>query len=373
MAPLKVVVIGTRGIPRIQGGVERHCEELYPRLVQRGCAVTVVRRSCYVEEDNRLSEYRGVKLHDLYAPRKKSLEAIVHSFLAVCYARRVGADVLHCHAIGPSIVVPFARLLGLKVVMTHHGPDYDRKKWGALARFVLRLGERLGVKYANRVIVISEVIRTLVKEKYGRTDAALIYNGVPAPRFVSATTYVHSLGLEPRRYVLALGRFVEEKGFDLLVRAFAAWQRQAGTQGEGAAYHLVLAGTADHEDAYSARLRQLAQEHGVVLTGFIRGEKLDELMTHAALFVLPSFHEGLPISLLEAMSYNLPVLVSDIPANREVGLPAADYFPCGDERALEEALAAKLSGGELGRCTYDMSRYDWDYIAGQVCQLYHNL
>lgn len=374
--PMKVVVIGTRGIPRIQGGVETHCEELYPRLVEKGCEVVVVRRSCYVRPDNRMEEYRGVKLHDLYAPRKKSLEAIVHSFLAVCYARKVHADVLHCHAVGPSLVVPFARLLGLKVVMTHHGPDYDRKKWGFMARFALRLGERWGVRFANRVIVISALIRDMLEKKYHRCDTALIYNGASRPVLAEGTGYVRSLGLESGRYVVALGRFVEEKGFDLLIRAFSAYEKGLSA-GKGASekqqYRLVIAGAADHKSAYAASLRRLAEENSVVLAGFLRGSRLNELMTHAALFVLPSFHEGLPISLLEAMSYRLPVLVSDIPANREVGLPVEDYFLCGDETALEKALSEKLRDGAVGRKDYDLSLYDWDYIAGQVYQVYESL
>ena len=271
---------------------------------------------------------------------------------------------LHIHAIGPALLTPFARLLGLKVVMTHHGPDYDRQKWNKVAKAMLRLGERMGARFANEVIVISTVIDHILREKYHRENAHLIYNGVNIPTVAETNDYIRSLGLEPHRYVLAVGRFVEEKGFDLLIKAFA------GIPHDG--YKLVIAGDADHEDHYSTLLKQLAREHDVVLTGFIRGARLNELFSQARLFVLPSFHEGLPIVLLEALSYRLPVLVSDIPANRLSCLAPSDFFATGDVTSLEEALRRKLAEGDT-RTTYDLSPYNWDYIATQVDAVYRRL
>ena len=361
---MKIVVTGTRGIPDIQGGVETHCEELYPRLAAMGHDVTVVRRSCYVTPQNRAESYKGVRLKDIYAPRKKSVEAIVHTFLAILYARRVKADVLHIHAVGPALLTPFARLLGLKVVVTHHGPDYDRQKWNKVAKAVLRMGERMGALFANEIIVISTVIDDILRRKYHRENAHLIYNGVNMPVPAETTGYIRSLGLEPHKYVLAVGRLVEEKGFDLLVKAFDSIPHEG--------CKLVIAGDADHEDRYSTTLKQLARERGVVLTGFVRGARLNELFSHARLFVLPSFHEGLPIVLLEALSYCLPVLVSDIPANRLSCLPADAFFATGDIRSLQECLARKLAQAD-SRCRYDLSPYNWDYIATQVEAVYRGL
>ncbi|MDE7387293.1 MAG: glycosyltransferase family 4 protein, partial [Muribaculaceae bacterium] len=324
---MKIAVIGTRGIPDIQGGVETHCEELYPRLAAMGFDITLMRRSCYVNDT--LKEYKGVRLIDIYAPRKKSLEAIIHTTLAVIKARRLGVDAVHCHAVGPSIVIPLARLLGLKVVMTHHGPDYDRKKWGRMAKTVLKTGERWGVRNASRVIVISNVINDIIKRKYNRRDASLIFNGVNTPTKSTDTDYIASLGLTPGRYIVALGRFVAEKGFHDLITAFGL--SSAASLG----YRLVIAGDADHEDEYSASLKKQAREAGTVLTGFIKGERLNQLMSHAALFVLPSYHEGLPIALLEAMSYNLDVIVRDIPANTIDELEPTDFFRTGDIDSLK--------------------------------------
>jgi glycosyltransferase involved in cell wall biosynthesis len=361
---MRIVVTGTRGIPNILGGVETHCQELYPSIVDLGCEVILIRRSCYVTADNRIEKYKNVLLKDIYAPKKKSLEAIVHTFLAVIEAKKLKADVLHIHAIGPALLTPFARLLGLKVVVTHHGPDYDRRKWGKLAKFLLKAGEYLGVKYANEIIVISSVINDIVRKKYNRTNAHLIFNGVPAPVKILSTDYIESLGLQKRQYILAMGRFVPEKGFDLLINAFAKMDKPK--------YQLVIAGDADHETSYSIQLKKEAQKHGIVLTGFITGAKLQELVTHTALFVLPSYHEGLPIALLEAMSYNLDVLVSDIPANIAIGLPTECYFHAGSVRDLTEHLS-KATKKTAQPVSYNMEKYNWKEISQQVMEVYYIL
>ena len=164
---MKIVVTGTRGIPNVMGGVETHCEELFPRISDRGFDVTLIRRSNYVKDD--LKEWKGVKLVTLPSPKKKSFEAIIHTFRAINKAKKLGADVLHVHAIGPALLVPYAKLLGMKVVFTHHGPDYDRDKWGLAAKTILKLGERMGCMFADDVIVISDVIKNLIARKYGRT------------------------------------------------------------------------------------------------------------------------------------------------------------------------------------------------------------
>lgn len=358
---MKIVVIGTRGIPNIQGGVETHCQQLYPRIAAMGHDVTVIRRSCYITPDNNILSYRGVKLIDLYAPRIKSIEAIVHTFLGAIKARQLDADIVHVHADGPSMMAPICRLLGMKVVMTNHGPEYDRKKWGKLAKIVLKFGEYIGTKFSNQVIVIAQFINNILVEKYNRTDANLIFNGVETPTKSSSTDYIEQLGLKPQKYVLAVGRFVEEKAFHDLIEAFAS----LGDTG----YKLVLAGDADHEDEYSIRLKDIAKKHHVVLTGFIRGEKLNQIYTHAALFCLPSYHEGLPISLLEAMSYNLDVAVSDIEANRLSCLNVNDFFNTGNTEQLSQLLKKKLSAPHLNR-VYDLSLYNWDHIARQVVEVY---
>lgn len=363
MKQISVTVLGTRGIPHVLGGVETHCHSLYPELHRQfGLAVTVLARAPYV--NYRSGEFEGVALKALPAPKKKSLEAILHSLLAALYCRRHPCDLVHVHAIGPGLVVPLLRLLGKRVVFTHHGPDYDRQKWGALAKWVLRLGERWAVRYASEVIVISEVINEAIRRQYDRHDAHLIYNGVKRVALPDADKREQTLarfGLTAGRYLVAVGRFVEEKGLHDLIAAY----RQLDTE-----LPLVLVGDADHPSPYSDRLKRMADETpGVIRTGFLNGEALISVFSQAALFAMPSYHEGLPIALLEALSFSLPVVVSDIPANLAVALQQECYFSVGDVRALAERLNAQLTRGKVDYSDY-LQRYDWQRIAGQTMAVY---
>lgn len=369
---MKIIVTGTRGIPNVMGGVETHCEELFPRIARRGFDVTVIRRSSYVNDG--LTEWRGVKLVDVESPKKKSFEAIIHTFRAINEAKRLGADVLHVHAIGPALLVPYAKLLGMRVMFTHHGPDYDRDKWGAAAKTVLKLGERMGCMFADDVIVISDVIRNLIKRKYGRTQHVhLIYNGVSQPEVCDYPEYFEELGIEKGKYILGMCRFVPEKNLHHLVAAFGRIKNeQLKGKNTGDDIKLVLAGDTDFEDDYSRSLKDMARKNGVVLTGFIKGRKLHSLLTNCRCYCLPSSHEGLPIALLEAMSYGVKVIVSDIPANKEVGLPESDYFPVGDVDALTAKLKDVIAQ-PLQHFDYDMTKYDWEKIADQVAEIYKNL
>lgn len=361
---MKIVVTGTRGIPNIMGGVETHCEELFPRIAKRGFDVTVIRRTDYVKDD--LKEWKGVKLVNIDSPKKKSFEAIIHTFRAINEAKRLKADILHIHAIGPALLVPYAKMLGMKVVFTHHGPDYDRDKWGFAAKTMLKLGERMGCMFADEVIVISDVIRNLIKRKYNRTSHVhLIYNGVSQPEICDYPEYFKELGIEKGKYILGMCRFVPEKNLHHLVEAFT----KVKSRNEVEDIKLVLAGDTDFEDDYSRSLREMARKNGVVLTGFIKGKKLHSLLTNCLCYCLPSSHEGLPIALLEAMSYGVKVIVSDIPANKEVGLPESDYFPVGNVDALTEKLKTVVNQ-PLQHIDYDMKKYDWEKIADQVRDVY---
>ena len=361
---MKIVVTGTRGIPNIMGGVETHCEELFPRIAKRGFDVTVIRRTDYVKDD--LKEWNGVKLVNIDSPKKKSFEAIIHTFRAINEAKRLKADILHIHAIGPALLVPYAKILGMKVVFTHHGPDYDRDKWGFAAKTMLKLGERMGCMFADEVIVISDVICNLIKWKYNRTSHVhLIYNGVSQPEICDYPEYFNELGIEKGKYILGMCRFVPEKNLHHLVEAFTKIKNRDEVED----IKLVLAGDTDFEDDYSRSLREMARKNGVVLTGFIKGKKLHSLLTNCLCYCLPSSHEGLPIALLEAMSYGVKVIVSDIPANKEVGLPESDYFPVGNVDALTEKLKTVVNQ-PLQHIDYDMKKYDWEKIADQVRDVY---
>lgn len=358
---MKIIVVGTRGFPYIQGGIETHCQGLYPQLVKLGCDVTVIRRKPYITEANNQKEYLGVKFKDTWAPKSKSFEALVHTFFAVIYCRFKSPDIVHFHAIGPSLVVPLARLLGMKVVVTTQGPDYDRQKWNKLAKSMIKLGEYFAVKCSNALIVVSNVINNLIIKHYNYTKSYLIYNGVNMPVKSTDDAYIRSLGLEKNKYIIAVARFVEEKGFDYLIDGYI----KTGI----ANYKLVLVGDADHETAFSQYLKKKAVDNNIVMTGFIKGAQLNEVFSHARLFVLPSFHEGLSLALLEGLSYRLDVLVSDIPANTEVNLSQDSYFKVGNIDDLADKMQNKLIT-ENYTGTFDLTNYRWDNIAQKTYGVY---
>ncbi len=365
---MKVFVAGTRGFPDIPGGVETHCQNLYPRLVRLGCKVTVFRRTPYLEKP-RLKSFRGVRFIDLWCPRLKHLEAVVHTFLAVVIAALASADILHIHCSGPALFVPLARLLGLKVVLRSVGAGYERKNWGPFAKAVLRLGEKLGTRYANRNITITQHIQDSIRQKYG-VESDLIPNGVEIPATPASAGYLRKWGLEKKKYAFTAGRFDAGKGFHELIEAFG---------GLPAEWKLVIAGQANHPSAYSQALEASArQTKGVVLTGFITGEELRQLFAHCGLFVLPSHHEGLSFAMLEALSYGNSVLLTDIPANKAIPLRPDRYFRAGDVEDLRQKMAYWMERGITDAEKEEnlrmlRERHDWDVIAERTLAVYRSV
>jgi glycosyltransferase involved in cell wall biosynthesis len=387
---LKIVVLGTRGFPNIQGGVEKHCQELTRSLAKNGCDVTVLTRAPYI--DRSITNYNNVKLIHLPAIKNKFLEAYCHTFLGVIVARRLNPDVLHIQAIGPGFFSLFARILGLKVVLTSHGSNYKHQKWGRFSRLFLRVCEYMGIKFANQVIAISQTIADEIQLQYNR-KVTVIPNGVVLPKLINEIAClpagrllpplnqrgdrndaISRFGVKTGKYILAVGRFVEGKGFEDLIPAFAGMTNGFGEITKD--WKLVIAGDADHEDEYSRELKKKAQAvPGVVLTGFLSGEPLQELYSNARLFVLPSYYEGLPIVLLEAMSYGLSCIASDIPANREVGLPEERLFKAGDIQALSikiiEYIKKPMDAEEKAQQIKLISeKYNWDKIAEKTLDVY---
>lgn len=368
---MKVFVLGTRGFPNVQGGIETHCEHLCPRLVQHGCDIRVFTRSSYISRKQRSKQWRRVKFIHLWAPRNKYLEALVHTFLGIIISRAKSADCVHVHAIGPSVCIPLARMLGLRVVMTHHGPDYNRAKWGPFAKFVLRLGESLGLRYAHRVIVVSRSVLESLRLTYERKRLVFIPNGVEQLASSTGNTLLQKFDLTPQQYILAVGRFVPEKGLHDLIEAYSRMRTNATK--------LVIVGGPVHESAYSRLLRKTAETtNGVVLTGVLNRKQLSELYAHTRLFVLPSYYEGLPISLLEAISYGAPVLVSDIAPHREIPLPDYRYFPAGSIEILTQKIATLCRTPKPQREIEDakntiLKTYNWDRIACATKNVYRDL
>lgn len=359
---MKIYVTGSRGIPAIPGGVEKHCEELYPRVVSLGHEVRISRRKQFVR--NGEGTWKGVQLEDINCPSTRSLEAIVHTFISIFRAKIWGADIVHIHAIGPALFTPLARVLGMKVVVTTHGADYERAKWGVLAKFMLALGEKAACIWANTVIAISTGIHRAISPR--ANDTRLIPNGVRMPVKSSSTDYIAKLGLTEERYILAVGRFVPEKGFHDLVGAF----NRIDTE-----YKLVLVGDSDHPDKYSNDLKNSAsKDDRIIQTGYITGDSLNQIYSNADILVLPSYHEGLPFVLLEAMSYGLYPVVSNIDANLEVGLEPRHYFRVGEQDELKTLLESLLVKLQSEECKTDFSqllkKYGWNDIAKKTVDVY---
>jgi glycosyltransferase involved in cell wall biosynthesis len=363
---MRVYVIGTRGFPGIQGGVEKHCESLYPLIGRNDWQVTVFRRKPYVDSGNESVIFKNIFFKDIWTIKEKSFEAIIHSFIAalICIIER--PDIVHVHNIGPSLVLPLLKLGRLKTVVTYHSPNYEHSKWSPLAKLILKTGERFVTLFADQIIFVSKTQH----HKISSNNKSLIANGVFLPVPSSSSDCLQKIDVQPKQYILAVARFVPEKGLHDLIEAFSS---------QNEPYKLVIAGDADHETDYSRDLcRRASEDPRIVMTGYVTGEPLNQLYTHARLFVLPSYHEGLPIVLLEAMSYGLPVLVSDIPANKEVGLPQERYFKCGDINDLKEKITAlierDLTSDEQEKIRGQIeAKYNWDCIADQTIAVYRKV
>lgn len=362
------MVCGLRGFPDVQGGVETHSQHLYPLIVDQGCRVTVLTRHRYQVYPS--TSWKGVFFKRIWAPKISVFEAIVHTLLCVLYAAIKRPDVLHIHAIGPSMLTPLARLFRLKVVVTNHGPDYDREKWGSLARVVLRMGEAFGMRYSNRRIVISDVIADLVKNNYG-ANSDIIPNGVRMPELLKPADTLRRFELLPERYILLVSRLVPEKRHLDLIEAYKRL--------DDPEWKLAIVGSADHQSNYEQEvLAAAAATPGVVCTGFLSGDELGEVFSNAGVFVLPSSHEGLPIALLEALSYGLPAVASDIPAHLCVKLPQECYFPLGDVARLVSRLKEQIdipltAGSRADTRTFVQKNYNWPDIAQLTLGVYQSL
>ena len=367
-----IAVIGTRGLPDVLGGVERHCEELYTRLVAQGFDVLVMSRSPYVSAP-RWSTWRGVRLRKVWAPRGKGVEAFWHSFVSVGLARAAGARVVHVHAIGPGLVVPLARRLGMRTVFTHHGRDYVRDKWGRAARAVLRAGERAAVRHADAVLAVSREIEESVRTDFGR-EAVYAPNGIAvAPRPAAAVdTTLEGLGLKRGGYVVAVTRLVPEKGIHDLVDAVS---------GADDIPMAIVVGEGGHRSAYADRLKAAAPAK-VRFLGFQPHAVTLDLVRGARVFVLPSYHEGLPIALLEALACGTPVVASAIAANREVIADRAYgwHVEPRDVAGLRAAVrqAWRLDGPERealatrGQALV-AEHFSWEHTAACVARVYRAL
>lgn len=362
---IRVAVTGTRGMPGVPGGIERHVEELYPRLARLGVDVTVYARRQYVPGSCVVD---GVNVISLPSFGGRNGEALSHTALSLIHASRHDFDLVHVHAMGPGVLLPLARLLGLRPsVFTFHSFDYRRSKWGPGARAFLRFSEWVSIRSADAVIAVSEAGTEHIMRRYHRS-VRHIPNGPGRLRRRAPGEVISRLGLTPGGYVLAVGRLSPEKCLEDLIIA----QTQALPR-----LQLVLVGDTSYTDEYIARLRALAGP-GVIFPGYLQGEALEELYSCALIYAITSEIEGLSVSLLEAMSLGCAVVASDIAGNREAlgDLPAGLTYPARDRAALGAALRALSENASLRESLAAAAAarvravFDWDAIAAATLDVY---
>lgn len=376
--PVRVAMIGQKGLPATFGGVEHHVEELGSRLVDEGIEVTVYCRSSYAADGGEPvpEYYKGMHLVTTPTVPSKHLDAIVHSLTSTVHAIRSGHDVIHFHALGPGLVAPVARFASrAKVVLTVHGLDHERAKWGGPAQTILAVAHWMSGHVPDAVVTVSRSLAEHYESHFG-VDAAYIPNGVGEPRpGPLPERFTREFGLEPGGYVLFVGRIVPEKRPDLLVEAMAQVPEDIP---------VAIVGDSSFSDEYVDRLREMGlADRRIVFPGYVYGDDLGALYSNAAVFVQPSDLEGLPLTLLEAVSYGLPIVASDIAPHHEV-LDGCDcgahrMFRAGDASDLARALRGVLEDLELSRRAARLEvdtllrPYRWQAAATELAALYRKV
>ena len=370
---MKIAMIGHNRIPSREGGVEIVVEELSSRLVLMGHSVTAYNRKGKNvadknadKEAHKLKSYKGIRIVHVPTPDMKALNAIVYSFLATIGALLGNYDVIHYHAEGPCSMLVIPHFFGVRTVATIPGLDWQRAKWGGFATKFLKFGEKIAAKYADEVIVLSRNVQQYFLDNYNR-QTIYIPNGVNRTEFLEPDRIVKKFGLEKEKYILYLGRIVPEKGITYLLEAFSKVDTDM---------KLVIAGGGSHSGDFMDQVTELAKKDDrVIMTGFVQGNTLTELFSNCYMYVLPSDIEGMPISLLEAMSFGRRCLASDIPENKEACREYAQYFKKSDIESLREKLRESLEDPSKYRSfdeimNYCYKRFDWNKVTGASVRLY---
>ena len=374
---MKIAMIGQKRIPSREGGVEIVVEELATRMAKLGYEVTCYNRKGKNvldknEKVQKIKEYKGVKIKEVLTIDKKGLAAMTSSFFGTIKILFSDANVVHYHAEGPCAMIPLIKFFSRKkIIATIHGLDWQRAKWGTgFASRYIKFGEKMAAKYADEVIVLSLNIQNYFKEVYNR-ETKFISNGVSKPNILKANIITQKYNIKKDDYILFLGRIVPEKGIHYLINAFNNIKTNK---------KLVISGAASDTESYYMKLKKLANNNeNIIFTGFVKGRELEELYSNAYLYVLPSDLEGMPLSLLEAMSYGNCCLTSDIPECSNVIDNYGITFKKGNEKDLQKELANLLDNKKLvdkykeNSRDYILSKYDWNKVVETTIELYNEV
>ena len=369
---VKIAMLGHKSIPSRQGGIEIVVEELAVRMAALGHQVTIYNRSGHHVsgkefDQKKLREYKGIRMKYVPTIDKKGLAAMSASFFAAVAAAFGKYDVVHFHAEGPCAMLWLPKLFGKRCIATVHGLDHQRAKWGKFASTYIMLGEKCAVRFADEIIVLSEGVQKYFLDTYGR-KTRFIPNGVNRPVLHEAEIIKDKFGLEKDTYILFLGRLVPEKGLRYLIRAF----KQVKTDKK-----LVIAGGSSDTDEFASELWEMARDDDrIIFTGFVQGQELDELYGNAYVYTLPSDLEGMPLSLLEAMSYGNCCLVSDIDECASVVKDKALIFKKSDVNDLKEKLQLACDQPKIVEqmkaeaADFICGKYNWDDVVKETLSLY---
>lgn len=368
-----IAMFGQKRVPSREGGVEIVVEQLSKRMASQGHSVTCYNRRGHhvsgAQFDGKTDKvFENVRICSVPTVEKKGLAAVSSSFFASLCCGFGKYDVIHIHAEGPAFFSFLPKWMGKKVIVTVHGLDWNREKWrsGFASKFI-RQGERNAVRWADEIIVLSQAVQDYFRDTYGRRTV-LIPNGVNRPKKISADQIRSRFGLEGQGYILFLGRLVPEKGLRYLIEAF----RQVKTDKK-----LVIAGGSSDTDSFASEIRTMAQgDDRILFTGFVQGQLLEELYSNAYVYTLPSDLEGMPLSLLEAMSYGNCCLVSDIPECADVVEENGVLFRRSDVQDLREKLQflcdneAAVEDCKEQAADFVCGKYSWDSVVEQTLELY---
>lgn len=367
---MKIAMIGHKRIPSREGGVEIVVEELSTRLVKIGHQVDVYNRRGNNVADktiktNKIKNYKGINIITIPTINKKGLDALIYSFFSSVVASFKKYDCLHYHAEGSCAMLWIPHLFRKKIVVTIHGLDWQRAKWGSFATKYIKFGEKLAAKYADEIIVLSKGVQKYFKETYNR-DTNFIPNGVNIPKKKETNIIKEKYNLNGNDYILFLARIVPEKGLHYLIDVY----NQIKTDKK-----LVIAGGASHTNSYYKEIQEKVNDNkNIIMTGFVQGEELEELYSNCYLYCLPSDIEGMPISLLEAMSYGKNCLISNIEENKQVCGGYGYTFKKGDIRDFKEKLDNLLKENKLIESdilkNYVTEKYNWGEIIQSTISLY---